>query len=99
MPKDIGIVKCDTHGAQQETFVCQHIAKGLQEKKRVGFFWAADDPENPRPDAWCAECEMRVSATGGEWVGEAGAQLGVKILCGECYDLAKIFHTGGNPWS
>jgi hypothetical protein len=99
MPEDINTVQCDTHGSQQETFVCQHIVRGLQSKERVGFFWTAEDPENPRPDAWCSECEARVSAAGGDWVGEAGEQLGAKILCGACYDLAKIFHTGGNPWS
>lgn len=99
MPQDIETVQRDAHGTQQETFVCQHIVKGLHDKVRVGFFWTLHDPENPRPDAWCSECEDRVAATGGEWVGEAGEQLGAKILCSACYDLAKYFHTGGNPWS
>ena len=99
MSEDINTVECDTHGSQQETFVCQHTVRGLQSKERVGFFWTADDPENPRPDAWCSECEARVSAAGGDWVCEAGKQLGAKILCGACYDLAKIFHTAGNPWT
>ncbi|NKF24110.1 hypothetical protein [Solimonas marina] len=92
-------VECGTHGTQQESFVCQHIVHGLQVRRRVGFFWTTFDPENPRPDAWCSECERRVKLTGGEWVGEAGEQLKVKILCGACYDAAKIFHLGGNPWS
>jgi hypothetical protein len=26
---------------------------------------------------------------GGEWVGEAAAQLGAQVLCGSCYDVAK----------
>jgi hypothetical protein len=31
-------VRCDTHGLQQETWVCQHIAQGLFDRNRVGFF-------------------------------------------------------------
>jgi hypothetical protein len=92
-------IECATHGRQQETFVCQHIVLGLQEKRRVGFFWSADDPDDPRPDAWCADCEERVEQTGGEWIGEAAEHLGAQILCGACYDKARVFHMGGNPWS
>lgn len=92
-------IQCAIHGEQQETFVCQHIAEGLQTKDRVGFFWTQYDPENPRPDAWCAECEGRVRLTDGEWIAEAEANLKPKILCGACYDIAKIFHMGGDPWS
>lgn len=89
----------DKHGEQQQTFVCQHIVIGLMEKQRVGFFWSAEDPGNPRPDAWCSACEERLKLTGGEWVGEALENLNAKILCGACYDIARIFHMGGNPWS
>jgi hypothetical protein len=92
-------VHCESHGTQPETFVCQHVVSGLISRERVGFFWTTYDPENPRPDAWCAECEDRVRATDGEWVGEAEKHLKAKILCGVCYDLAKEFHMGGNPWS
>lgn len=79
--------------------VCQHIAEGLMRRQRVGFFWTMHDPDNPRPDAWCIACNERNSATGGEWVGEALEHLQAKVLCGACYDLAKVFHMGGNPWS
>jgi hypothetical protein len=93
------IVKCDTHGVQPQTFVCQHIAEGLSQRERVGFFWTRLDPENPRPDAWCSACERRASLTNGEWTGEALELLQPKVLCGACYDLAKFFHMGGDPWS
>jgi hypothetical protein len=66
---------------------------------RVGFFWTTADPENPRPDAWCSACNDQVQVTGGEWVGEALKHLEPKVLCGACYDVAKIFHMGGDPWS
>jgi hypothetical protein len=91
-------IECSVHGYQQETFVCQHIASGLSDRSRVGFWWSAEDTENPRPDAWCTECENRVRAVGGEWVGEAERHLGIRILCGACYDAARIFHMGGDPW-
>src|SRR5690349_2789373 len=95
----IRIVQCASHGEQQETLVCQHILNGLNNKTRVGFFWTSDTPDNLRPDAWCSECEARVKNTNGEWIGKAMEHLEPKVLCGICYDIAKIFHMGGNPWS
>jgi hypothetical protein len=94
MSSDSETVECARHGTQQRTWVCQHVVQGLFDRTRVGFFWTADDPQNQRPDAWCAACEDRVSLTNGDWVGEAGEHLGAQILCGACYDLAKGFHMG-----
>ena len=91
-------VQCSVHGSQQATFVCQHVVDGLRRRERVCFFWASD-PENQRSDAWCNDCNNRVAATGGEWIDEALKHLEPKLLCGACYDLAKVFHLGGNPWS
>lgn len=81
-------VECSEHGKQQETFVCQHIIETLEDGKARGFWWA-NDPENPRPDAWCSECEKKVQASNGEWNDENEAFAGVKLLCGACYDRAK----------
>src|SRR5215470_1764006 len=92
-------IHCHVHGDQQRTYVCQHIADGLLQRVRVGFFWTTDDPDNPRPSAWCKACNDRVSATGGEWIGEAREHCQPHVLCGACYDLAKHFHMGGDPWS
>jgi hypothetical protein len=92
-------VVCQTHGVQEQTLVCQHIVDGLIERRRVGFFWSVEIPDALRPDAYCLECDKRVRITGGEWVGEALENLKPKALCGCCYDVAKIFHAGGNPWS
>jgi hypothetical protein len=77
-------VESAEHGAQEETFVCQHLAMSLRTRRRVGFFWASNS--KARPDAWCRECNDRARATGGKWVGEAGAELGVKLICASCYD-------------
>lgn len=92
-------VFCNTHGATSPAFVCQHVADGLSSRVRVGFFFASEDPNNPYPDAWCAQCDERLRLAGGEWEGEAEEQLGARLMCGHCYLTAKTFHTGGNPWS
>src|SRR5688572_29619949 len=82
------VVKCSEHGVQQATFVCQHIVASLPAGESAGFFWA-QDPDNPRPDAWCRACEERVRATGGEWTEECESLAAVKLLCGACYDRAR----------
>ncbi|MCG9748134.1 hypothetical protein [Shewanella sp. Isolate8] len=88
-------VECGTHGKQQATFVCQHIIQTLHDGKARGFWWA-NDPENPRPDAWCSECEVKVQETNGEWNDESEAFAGVKLLCGACYDRVKEINLGPN---
>jgi hypothetical protein len=84
---------CSEHGEQTTAFVCQHIATSLGTGEAVGFFWSGEDP-SARPDAWCEACERRRDAAG-EWTPEVAAQLGVKILCGVCYDNARamVFDT------
>jgi hypothetical protein len=95
----VATVQCKTHGLQPQAMVCQHIVTGRLARERVGFFWTNQDPGNPRPDAWCADCQRRVNKTSGEWIGEALQHLEPRILCGECYDLVKRFHLGEDPWS
>jgi hypothetical protein len=41
----------------------------------------------------------RARATGGEWIDGALEHLQPKVLCGACYDVAKNFHMGGDPFS
>jgi hypothetical protein len=84
-------VICQVHGEQEVTLVCQHIAQGLVEEKKVGFFWA-NDPQNKRPDAWCISCEEKRLANNGEWSDDCNSFLGVKWLCANCYDLAREFN-------
>ncbi len=92
-------IECDLHGPTEIAFVCQHIACGLLLRERVGFYWTGADPDDPHPDAWCTACEDRRNKAGGEWVGAAEKHLQAKILCEECYQVAKSFHMGGDPWS
>jgi hypothetical protein len=95
----MAIAKCPIHGSQPATLVCQHIVQGLAEKKHVGFWWSVEDPSSLRPDACCTACNERVKKTDGEWTGEILEQASPQTLCGGCYDVAKVFHMGGDPWS
>jgi hypothetical protein len=90
----MGVVHCRTHGEQPRAYVCQHIAYGLINRQRVGFFWCEGEPDSPEPNAWCLECENRWTNEGGEWVGAAQEHLELKVLCRHCYDFAKAFHLG-----
>jgi len=93
MSEEEHYVECCEHGRQQATYVCQHVVKTLIDGECRGFWWAGDC-DNPRPDAWCSECEERVQATGGEWTDESESLAGVKLLCGACYDRAKAMNLG-----
>lgn len=86
-------VECSAHGPQPATFVCQHIAATLLTKVPVGFHWSRDS-EQRYPDACCNACGDRFDAAGGEWVGEAEAQLGAKLLCAQCYLQARRLALG-----
>ncbi|MDX1757165.1 MAG: hypothetical protein R3175_14000 [Marinobacter sp.] len=88
-------VECCKHGRQQATFVCQHIVQSLQDGKPRGFWWSQESPDNPRPDAWCSECEEVVNRVG-EWNDESEAFAGVRLLCGACYDRAKALNAARN---
>ncbi len=88
MDKDPRQIECGVHGLQDETFVCQHIVGSLRTGQAVGFHWAAASPQR-RPDAWCSECEARRVEAGGEWTDDVLTSVGLKVLCGSCYDTAK----------
>jgi hypothetical protein len=82
-------VNCPIHGPQDETFVCQHIVTSLHTGEAVGFCWSSED-SSPRPDAWCSECEAARADSGeDDWTEELTEMLGVKLLCGACYDHAR----------
>jgi len=84
MNNDAETVECLEHGTSQRTYVCRHVAQGSGK----GFFFYSD-PDNPRPDAWCAECNAVMLADDG-WneVNEKAAEI--TLLCGVCYDNAKL---------
>ncbi len=84
---------CELHGRRPATFVCQHIVASLYSGEPVGFHWSADS-RDAYPDACCSACHKRHEAEGFEWTGEAEAQLGVKLLCADCYVNARRLALG-----
>ena len=83
-----GKVKCAAHGWQDEAFVCQHIVESLHSGMPVGFHWPSDSHQR-HPDAWCTECDARRTKAGGDWSDELNEMLGIRLVCGACYDHAK----------
>ena len=77
-------VECEEHGFSDETYVCQHLAKG----NAIGFNSREPSPDNPRPDAWCDACE-EIRARFGDWTEDAEILTKIVLLCGGCYDVAK----------
>nr|OEF44024.1 hypothetical protein OAC_20180 [Vibrio cyclitrophicus 1F273] len=57
MVDEIEYIECCEHGKQQQTYVCQHTVESLKDGNPRGFWWSIEQPESPRPDAWCSECE------------------------------------------
>jgi hypothetical protein len=81
------MIHCQRHGDRREAFVCDHLLNG----EGQGFF-AADEPENPHPDAWCAKCDQIRSTHGradGEWNEKSEAMIKVRLVCGDCYEEIK----------
>jgi hypothetical protein len=73
-------VECETHGTSHATFVCQHLARG----EGLEFFYD-DNPDDPRPDAWCGECDEVMMEDDG-WNEENEKSAGITLLCASCYD-------------
>lgn len=74
-------LRCAGHGASFRAYVCGHLFRETGQG-----FHTADDPGNPRPDAWCDRCEAVLQREGG-WTKAAAAFAGIKLACGACYDI------------
>jgi hypothetical protein len=70
------------------------VVQSLVDRIPRGFFWARDSPQK-RPDAWCADCDERVVASGGEWTAEVLQHVHVRLLCAGRYDEGKILNGVG----
>jgi hypothetical protein len=88
MSQAAGKVRCNTHGLQDEAFVCEHIVNSLHTGHPVGFHWPSES-DQPRPDAWCSDCEEASVSAGGDWTEQVMKVVNINILCGACYDHAK----------
>lgn len=79
-------VKCPTHGEHGRAFICAHLAGEVS-----GLGFNRDDPrqDDPRPDAWCDDCELIRHAHGG-WTRESEKLTKAVLVCSKCYDRARI---------
>ena len=89
-------VTCASHGKGYATYTCHHLVRGSS----LGFY-QAETLDDPRPDAWCKECELVRMKYGGAWTDESEAFAGITMVCSGCYDVVKRnndpqFH-GGTP--
>ncbi len=86
-------VTCASHGNGYATYVCQHLVRG----RSLGFC-QAEATDDPRPDAWCKECEQVRIKYGGDWTDESEAFAGITMVCSSCYDVVRrrndpLFHS------
>ena len=82
------IVECASHGEQEATFVCSHLAASLGARESVGFYWSPNEGSD-RGDAWYARCEDVRIRCGGDWNDESEAFANIQLLCGGCWDRLK----------
>jgi hypothetical protein len=61
--------------------VCTHLFHGVDQG-----FHAAEDPGNPRPDAWCDRCHA-VHLREGGWMEASEKFTQITLACGTCYDI------------
>jgi hypothetical protein len=74
-------IECSTHGAANETFVCEHILSNPAQQ----WFSEKPDEDNKWPDSWCAACEEAFQQQG-EWNDKNNQKLNIKLLCNYCYE-------------
>lgn len=85
------LIDCETHGEQEEAFVCTHLVESLKKRKGVGFYFASE----PRGDAWCNLCEeirIKEGGSSGDWNERSEEFADISIVCGKCYDQIKAIN-------
>src|SRR3989344_3562444 len=94
---ETGSILCDHDGVQPQTLVCQHIAKSLWTRKRVGFCWSNKDTSK-WPDATCnacAELHKTLEGKSEKEVQKVEMELmNPQVLCAKCYERAKRLNLG-----
>ena len=75
--------QCAEHGQTRMALACQHLVRTLEDEIPRGAWWSRG--EDGCINGYCGECAQRFEAAGGEWVGEAAAQLDVQVVCEGCF--------------
>lgn len=79
----MAIIKCGTHGKQDETFVCAHIVETIADGTPRGFHWNVSEGIF---EAICSVCNDL-----SEDAFAAGAAENINTLCYGCFrDAAEI---------
>jgi hypothetical protein len=81
-------VNCTKHGEEELAIACIHVCREIDSGVNVGFFWHAEST-NPRPDAWCRECEKWSLAHPDDPIEEWMRVADFQFLCVRCWDDAK----------
>jgi len=61
--------------------MCGHLVHG----QGLGIVESESEDNDPRPDAWCKECD-EVLMQEGEWNDKSEAFANIQVLCANCYD-------------
>lgn len=78
-------IECDEDGKGYECFICRHLFENP-----VQVWYSRDPtPENPWPDAWCAECDV-VFMRDGAWTDANSSCTEIKLLCHLCYERRRV---------
>jgi hypothetical protein len=83
--------RCSGHGASFPTYVCTHLFNAQDQG-----FHAAEDPGNPRPDAWCDRCHA-VHLREGGWTEASEKFTQITLACGTCYDIIEENNRRADP--
>ncbi|MFN8392970.1 MAG: hypothetical protein U0136_21935 [Bdellovibrionota bacterium] len=79
-------ITCAEHGEARATFVCKH----LMHATKVEWISSSPTPEDPWPDAWCADCNKAFEVEG-RWTDAAMALVSddIRAICHTCYERAR----------
>jgi hypothetical protein len=80
MPQEIEMMTCRTHGVRPVALICRHLKTG----RGLGFYPAADDPDDASLQAWCFECEQQLQKQGG-WPETEETYKNFFHVCDRCY--------------
>lgn len=78
-------IECDRHGHAHAAFICQHLLAQPRQH------WACEypTPDQPWPDAWCAECDAAFFLQAGGWDESNEATADIQMVCSSCYNELK----------
>jgi hypothetical protein len=83
-------MECPRHDRGYATYICQHLRLG----ENLGYYHG-NESGDLRPDAWCGDCDKVLMKEKSEWNERLEKNLGVMIICHNCYDEVRKRNTTG----